>query len=202
MGVLVLDVSAGRGCEEVWECVSVDHISGRDRGNGVYDGRGRCRGWYGGNRCDNNGQGKVFDGDVFIEGKGEEWLTFDNVGGVGRNGGDWARELIDETMVGGGEVLVFNNGGVGELDDQVVEVVAGEFLGGNVSKDIKESLIVDEGGRRAGDEDGSGGRGCAAGVSRGWEVPGVVGTVEKVLDLLGGSGEVCCVNIIDRRPVK
>ena len=75
-------------------------------------------------------------------------------------------------------------------------------MGGNVSEDVEEGLVVDEGGRRVGDEDGSGGRGCAAGVSRGREVPGVVGTVEKVLDLLGGGGEVCCVNVIDRRPVE
>ena len=202
MGVLVLDIGAGWGCEEVWECISVDRISGQDRGNSMYNGRGRCWEWYGGNQCDNNGQGKVFDGDVFIEGEGEEWLTFDNVGGIGRNGGDWARELVDETMVGGGEVLVFDDGGVGELDDQVIEVVAGEFLGGDISKDVKESLIVNKGGRRAGDEDRSGGRGCTAGVSGGREVPGVVGTVEKVLDLLGGGGEVGCVDVVDGRPVE
>ena len=197
MGVLVLDVGAGRGCKEVWECVSVDRISGRDRGNSVYGGRGRCQGWYSGNWCDNNGQGKVFDRDVFVEGKGKEWLTFDNVGGVGRNGRDWARELVNETIVGGGEILVIDDGGVGELNDQVIEVVAGEFLGGNISEDVEEGLIVDEGGRRARDEDGSRGRRCTAGVSRGQEVPGVVGTVEKVLDFLGGGGEVGCVDIVD-----
>ena len=129
-------------------------------------------------------------------------MMFDNIGGVGRNGGDLAREFINKTIVSGGKILVIDNGRVGELDDQVVEVVAGEFLGGNISEDIEKGLIVDEGGRRAGDEDGSGGRGCAVGVGGGQEVPGVVGTVEEVLDLLGGGGEVCCVNVVDGRPVE
>ena len=129
-------------------------------------------------------------------------MTFDNVRGVGGNGGDRAREFIDETIVGGGEVLVVDDSGMGELNDQVVEVVAGEFLGSNVGKDVKESLIVNEGGRRARDKDGSrGGRGTV-GVSGGWEVPGIVGTVEEVLDFLGGSGKVGCIDIVDGRPVE
>ena len=101
-----------------------------------------------------------------------------------------------------GEVLIVDNGGVGELDDKIVEVVAGELLGGNVSKDIKEGLIVDKGGRRIGDEDRSGGGGCTVGVSRGWDIPGIVRTVEEVLDLLGGGGKVGCVDVVDRRPVE
>ena len=140
--------------------------------------------------------------DVLVEGKGGKRMTLDNVGGVSGNGGDWAREFIDKTIVGRGEVLVVDDSRVGELDDQVVEVVAGEFLGGDISKDIEEGLIVDKGGRRARNEDGSGGRRGAAGVGRGWEVPGIVRTVEEVLDLLGGGSEVGCVEVIERRPVK
>ena len=80
--------------------------------------------------------------------------------------------------------------------------MAGEFLGCNIGEDIEKGLVIDEGRRRSGDEDGSrGGRG-AVGVSGEWEVPGIVRTVEKVLDFLGGSGEVGCVDIVDRRPVE
>ena len=80
--------------------------------------------------------------------------------------------------------------------------MAGELLGGNISEDVEEGLVVDEGGRRARDEDRSrGGRGMV-GVSGGQEVPGIVGTVEEVLDFLGGGGEVGCVDVVDRRPVE
>ena len=202
VGVLILDVGTRRGCEEMREHVSVDCICGRDRDDGMYSGGRWCRGRDGSNWHADNGQGKVRDRDVFVKGEGEEWLTFDNIGGVGRNGGDRARELVDETIVGGGEVLVIDDGRVGELDDQIVEVVVGELLGGDISKDVEKGLVVDEGGRRARDEDGSGGRRDVAGVSRGREVPGVVGTVEKVLDLLGGGGEVGCVDVVDGRPVE
>ena len=40
------------------------------------------------------------------------------------------------------------------------------------------------------------------GVNRGWEVPGVVGTVEKVLNFLGGGSEVGCVDVVDRQPIE
>ena len=202
VGVFVLDVGTRWGCEEVRERVGVDRICGWDRYDSVYDGRGRCWRWDSGDQCDNNGQGKVFDGDVFVEGKGEEWLTFDNVGGVDGNGGDGAGKLIDETILGGDEVLVIDNGGVGELDDQIVEVMTGEFLGRNIGENVEEGLVVDKRRRRTGDEDRSGGGRCTVGVSGGWEIPGIMRTIEEVLDLLGGGSEVCCVDIVDGRPVE
>ena len=202
MGVLVFNVGTDGRLEEVGEKCRVNQIGRQDWGDGMYVGGRWCWGWDGSDWCDDNGQGKVFDRDVLVEGEGAEWLTLGNVGGVDRNGGDRAREFVDETIVGGGKVLVVDDSRVGELEDQVVEVVAGKFLGGDVSKDIEESLIVDEGGRRAGDEDRSGGGECTAGVGGGREVPGVVGTVEKVLDLLGGGGKVGCVDIVDGRPVE
>ena len=63
-------------------------------------------------------------------------------------------------------------------------------------------LVIDEGGRRAWDEGGNGGGRGVTGVSRGWDVPGIVRTVEKVLNFLGGSGEVGCVDVVNGRPVE
>ena len=202
MGVPVFNKGAGRGFEEMGEECSVDQIPRRDWGDGVYNGGRWGWRWDSGNWCTNNGRGSVLNGDVFVEGEGGEQVAFNNVGGVGRDGGDWMGELINETVLGGGEVLVVNDGGVGRPDDKVIKVVAGKLLGGNVGKDVEEGLIVNEGRRRTGDEDGSGGGGCAAGVSGGWEVPGVVRTVEEVLDFLGGGGNVGCVDIVDGRPIK
>ena len=125
-------------------------------------------------------------------------MAFDDVGGVGGEGRDGAEVFVDETVLGRDKVLVVDNCRMSELDNEIVEVVAGEFLGCNVSKDIEEGLVINEGGRRSGDKDRSrGGRG-AVGVSGGWEVPGVVRTVEKVLDFLGGGSKVGCVDIVDR----
>ena len=190
---MIFDKGTGRWLKEVGEEVSIDQIRGWEWGDGV-DDRGRwCQRWDGGNWCNNDGRGKFFDGDVFVESEGVEWLTFDNVRGAVGNGGD---------VLGRDEVLFVDSGGVGELDDQIVEVVTGELLGGNVSEDVKEGLVVDKGGRRARGKDRSGGRRGAAGVSGGWEVPGIVGTVEEVLDFLGGGGEVGCVDVVDGRPVE
>ena len=96
---------------------SVDQVHRQNCSNGMYGGgrwRWRCDS---GNWCADNGRGKVLDWDVFVESKGEERLMLDNVRGVGGNGGDWVREFVNEMIVGGGKILVINDGGVGELDD-------------------------------------------------------------------------------------
>ena len=146
--------------------------------------------------------GKVFDRDVFIESEGVEWLSFDNVGGVDRNRGDGVGRLFEEMVLGRDEVLFVDSGRVGELDDQIIEVVTGEFLGYNIGENIEEGLVVDKRRRRTRDEDRSRGGRCAAGVSGGWEIPGIVRTIEEVLDLLGGGSEVCCVDVVNGRPVE
>ena len=105
-------------------------------------------------------------------------------------------ELVDETILSGDEVLIINVGRVGRSDNEVIKALLGEFSGGNIGEDIKEVLVVDKQGRRVG-EDGDEDGGDVTGVSRGWEVPSVVGAVEEVLDLLGGGGEVGCVDVID-----
>ena len=127
MGVLVLDVGTGQGCKEVQECVSIDHVSGQDGGNGAYNGGRWRQRWYSGNWHNNNGQGKVFDGDVFIAGKGKEWPTLDDIGGVVGDGGDGTRVLVDEMVIGRGVVFVVNDGGVGKFwdgEDEIVKLLA------------------------------------------------------------------------------
>ena len=153
--------------------------------------------WDSGNQCVNNSGGQVLNWDVFVEGKGCKWVMLNDVGGVGRDGRDGAGEFVNEMVASGDVVLFVNDVGMGRLDDEVIEVVAGEFLGCNIGKDVEESLVINERGRRARDKDRSRGRGHATGVSGGWDVPGVVGTVEKVLNLLGGGGEVGCVDVIN-----
>ena len=125
-------------------------------------------------------------------------MTLNDVRGVVGDGGDRLEVLVDKTVLSGDIVFIVDDGRVGGLNDKVVKIVTGELLGGNVSKDVEEGLVVDEGGRRARDEDRSRGGGCTAGVSRGQDVPGVVGTVEKVLNLLGGGGKVGCVDVVNR----
>ena len=147
MGVLIFDKGIGRQLKEVREERSVDQICRRDCSNSVYS-RGRWS-WRcdSGDWCDNNRRGKVLDGDILIGGEGGEWATFDNVWGIGGGGRDWAGEFINETILSRGEVLVVDSSRVGELDDQIVEVVAGKLLSGNISEDVEEGLVVDEGGR-------------------------------------------------------
>ena len=197
--MLVFDISAGGRFEEVGEEVSIDQIYRQDWGNGVYIG-GRWGGrWDSSNWCTNNGRGKVLNWDVFIEGEGGKQAAFNDVRGVVGDGRDGAVVLVEKNEFRG-KVFVVDDGRVFELDNEIVEVVVGEFLGGNMSKDVQEGLVVNKRGRRAGDEDRGGGRG--AGVSRGWEVPGVVGTVEKVLNFLGGSSEVGYIDVVNGRPIE
>ena len=63
-------------------------------------------------------------------------------------------------------------------------------------------LVVNERGRRTRDKDRSGCRRGTAGIGRRQDVPGVVGTIEKVLNLLGSGGKVGCIDVVDRRPVE
>ena len=76
-------------------------------------------------------------------------------------------------------------------------------MSGNVGKDVEEV----RGGVDAIDSDkGQGGRNTvtfasgAGAIKRAGVIPGVVGTVEKVLDNLVGGGDVELVNVVKLRP--
>ena len=70
----------------------------------------------------------------------------DDIRGVG-NGRDRVEELINEMILSGEVVLVVDDSWVGRLKDEVVKLVLGELLGSDLGKDVKEGLVVNEGGR-------------------------------------------------------
>jgi hypothetical protein len=167
----VVSSGAGRSGEEVWEELGFVEAGEREDGE---DGSGQAWGGDTSNRGFSDGRREVFDGDV--------------------SKGDVVDDVLKLAVCV--LVLVFVGRGVLELRAFYVSL-----LGGDVSEDVEEVWRGDGG---IG-EDGGGdeGRGAVLVATRAvttfwtWIVPGVVRTVEKVLDYLGGGGEVLLVDVID-----
>jgi hypothetical protein len=171
VGVAVVGGGARRSGEEVREEFGFVEAGKREDGE---DRSGRTWGRDAGDRgfCDRRRE--VFDGDV-SEG----------------NAFDYVLELAVRVFV-----LVLVGGGILELWACV------SLLSGDVGKDVEEIGRGDSG---VG-EDGGGDerRGTVlvetrdgAVAIRAWIVPGIVRTVEKVLDDLGGGGEILLIYVID-----
>jgi hypothetical protein len=170
VGVAVVGGSAGRGGEEVWEEFGFVKAGKREDGE--------------------DGSGRAWRGDAGYGGSGDrrqEVLDWD----VGKR--DTLNDFFELAV--GILVLVLGLGGVLKLRAFYVSL-----LGGDVSEDAKEVGRSDSGVRE--DSGGDEGQGAVlvetrAVTIRAWIVPGVVRTIEKVLDDLGSSSEVLLVDVID-----
>jgi hypothetical protein len=168
--VLVSGEVASRGGEEVGEEFDFDKEREREDGK---DGSGWAWGRDTGNRGFGDRRREIFDGDV--------------------SKGDAVNHVLKLAMCV--LVLVLVGGGVLELRAFYVSLLCGD-----ISKDIEEVGQGDGGVGEDGDRDE--GQGAILVETRvvtiqAWIVPGVVRTVEEVLDDLGGSSNVLLIDVID-----
>jgi hypothetical protein len=172
MGMAVVGGGAGRGGKEVWEEFGFVEAGEREDGE---DGSGWTWGGDTGDRGFGDGRWEVLDWDVS------------------------ERDALDDFFELAVGVLVLVLGLARVLKLRAFYI---SLLGGDVSEDVEEVGRGDGGvGEDSGGDEGRGAvlvetRDGVVAI-RTWIVPGVVRTVEEVLNDLGGGGEILLVDVID-----